>query len=31
VLRDGGLIVSHRDGQFVRHSATPLGLRLLDR
>jgi DNA-binding transcriptional ArsR family regulator len=31
VLRDGGLIVSHRDGQFVRHTATPLGLRLLDR
>ncbi|XUL85695.1 ArsR/SmtB family transcription factor [Streptomyces galilaeus] len=31
VLRDGGLIASHRDGQFVRHSATPLGLRLLDR
>ncbi|MET7573283.1 winged helix-turn-helix domain-containing protein [Streptomyces sp. NPDC005492] len=31
VLRDGGLIASHRDGQYVRHSATPLGLRLLDR
>lgn len=31
VLRDGGLVASHRDGQFVRHSATPLGLRLLDR
>ncbi|WP_420309446.1 ArsR/SmtB family transcription factor [Streptomyces sp. YS-B37] len=31
VLRDGGLIASHREGQFVRHSATPLGLRLLDR
>lgn len=29
VLRDGGLIASHREGQFVRHSATPLGLRLL--
>ncbi|MFJ5307057.1 ArsR/SmtB family transcription factor [Streptomyces sp. NPDC088350] len=31
VLRDGGLVASHREGQFVRHSATPLGLRLLDR
>ncbi|MBK3562230.1 helix-turn-helix transcriptional regulator [Streptomyces sp. MBT62] len=31
VLRDGGLIASHREGQFVRHSATPLGLRLMDR
>ena len=30
VLRDGGLVASHRQGQFVRHSATPLGLRLLD-
>lgn len=30
VLRDGGLIASHREGQFVRHSATALGLRLLD-
>ncbi|WP_405952849.1 helix-turn-helix domain-containing protein [Streptomyces prunicolor] len=29
VLRDGGLIASRREGQFVRHSATPLGLRLL--
>lgn len=30
ILREGGLIASHREGQFVRHSATPLGLRLLD-
>ncbi|MEW1827118.1 helix-turn-helix domain-containing protein [Streptomyces sp. NPDC088196] len=30
VLRDGGLIASRREGQFVRHSATQLGLRLLD-
>ncbi|MEU6261183.1 helix-turn-helix domain-containing protein [Streptomyces sp. NPDC047043] len=31
VLRDGGLVSSHRDGQYVRHWATSLGLRLLDR
>ncbi|MFJ9896647.1 ArsR/SmtB family transcription factor [Streptomyces sp. NPDC091280] len=31
VLRDGGLVASHREGQSVRHSATPLGLRLLER
>ncbi|MBK3572436.1 winged helix-turn-helix transcriptional regulator [Streptomyces sp. MBT65] len=30
ILREGGLIASRREGQFVRHSATPLGLRLLD-
>jgi DNA-binding transcriptional ArsR family regulator len=30
VLRDGGLVASHRDGQYVRHSATPMGRRLLD-
>ncbi|MGW5652113.1 ArsR/SmtB family transcription factor [Streptomyces humi] len=30
VLRDGGLLASRRDGQYVRHSATLMGLRLLD-
>ncbi|MFE5406331.1 ArsR/SmtB family transcription factor [Streptomyces sp. NPDC056580] len=30
VLRDGGLVTSHREGQHVRHSATPIGHRLLD-
>jgi len=30
VLRDGGLVASHRDGKYVLHTATPLGLRLLD-
>ncbi|MFC4465557.1 helix-turn-helix domain-containing protein [Streptomyces xiangluensis] len=30
VLRDGGLVASHRDGKSVLHAATPLGLRLLD-
>lgn len=30
VLRDGGLVDSHRDGKYVLHTATPLGLRLLD-
>ncbi|MFD4408271.1 ArsR/SmtB family transcription factor [Streptomyces sp. NPDC058476] len=29
VLRDGGLVASHRDGRYVLHTATPLGLRLL--
>lgn len=29
VLRDGGLVASHRDGKYVLHAATPLGLRLL--
>ncbi|WP_349307867.1 MULTISPECIES: helix-turn-helix transcriptional regulator [unclassified Streptomyces] len=29
VLRDGGLVASRRDGKYVLHSATPLGLRLL--
>jgi DNA-binding transcriptional ArsR family regulator len=29
VLRDGGLVASHRDGKYVLHTATPLGLRLL--
>jgi DNA-binding transcriptional ArsR family regulator len=29
VLRDGGLVGSHRDGKYVLHTATPLGLRLL--
>ncbi|MFJ6917968.1 ArsR/SmtB family transcription factor [Streptomyces sp. NPDC101133] len=28
-LRDGGLVVSRRDGKSVRHTATPLGHRLL--
>ncbi|WP_461061950.1 ArsR/SmtB family transcription factor [Streptomyces pseudoechinosporeus] len=30
VLRDGGLVASHRAGKCVLHAATPLGLRLLD-
>ncbi|MFE3635037.1 ArsR/SmtB family transcription factor [Streptomyces sp. NPDC059168] len=30
VLRDGGLVTSHREGQHMRHSATPIGHRLLD-
>ncbi|MGV2915734.1 helix-turn-helix domain-containing protein [Streptomyces alfalfae] len=30
VLRDGGLVSSQRDGKRVLHTATPLGLRLLD-
>jgi len=30
VLRDGGLMASHRDGQCVRHSVTLMGYRLLD-
>lgn len=30
VLRDGGLVASRREGQFVRHSVTPMGHRLLD-
>lgn len=30
VLRDGGLVASHRDGKYVLHTATLLGLRLLD-
>ncbi|MEW2166808.1 helix-turn-helix domain-containing protein [Streptomyces sp. NPDC007084] len=29
VLRDGGLVDSHRDGKYVLHTATLLGLRLL--
>lgn len=29
VLRDGGLVASRRDGKYVLHTATPLGLRLL--
>ncbi|MFF2024396.1 helix-turn-helix domain-containing protein [Streptomyces sp. NPDC058171] len=29
VLREGGLITSRRDGQYVVHTATPLGLNLL--
>ncbi|MFK0023853.1 ArsR/SmtB family transcription factor [Streptomyces sp. NPDC090798] len=29
VLRDGGLVASHRDGKYVLHTATLLGLRLL--
>ncbi|MGY5118470.1 ArsR/SmtB family transcription factor [Streptomyces sp. 900105755] len=29
VLRDGGLVASHREGQFVRHSVTSVGHRLL--
>lgn len=29
VLREGGLVASHRDGKYVLHMATPLGLRLL--
>ncbi|WP_406165147.1 ArsR/SmtB family transcription factor [Streptomyces sp. NBC_00996] len=29
VLRDGGLVTSHREGKYVLHMATPLGLRLL--
>ncbi|MGD1221897.1 ArsR/SmtB family transcription factor [Streptomyces krungchingensis] len=29
VLRDGGLLASHRDGRYVLHTATLLGLRLL--
>ncbi|MEU8887915.1 helix-turn-helix domain-containing protein [Streptomyces sp. NPDC048442] len=30
VLRDGGLVMSRRDGKRVLHTATPLGRRLLD-
>ncbi|MGW3288441.1 ArsR/SmtB family transcription factor [Streptomyces sp. NPDC001002] len=30
VLREGGLVDSRRAGKYVLHSATPLGLRLLD-
>ncbi|MGV2916352.1 DUF5937 family protein [Streptomyces alfalfae] len=30
VLRDGGLVVSRRDGKRVLHTATPLGRQLLD-
>ena len=30
VLRDGGLVASRREGQYVRHSVTPMGHRLLD-
>ncbi|MFF0745522.1 ArsR/SmtB family transcription factor [Streptomyces sp. NPDC004111] len=30
VLRDGGLVVSRRDGKRVLHTATPLGRRLLE-
>jgi len=30
VLRDGGLVESHREGQYVRHTVTPVGHRLLD-
>jgi DNA-binding transcriptional ArsR family regulator len=30
VLRDGGLVTSRRDGQYVRHSVTLMGYRLLD-
>jgi DNA-binding transcriptional ArsR family regulator len=30
VLRDGGLVESHREGQYVRHSLTSMGHRLLD-
>lgn len=29
VLRDGGLVASHRDGKYVLHTATLLGVRLL--
>jgi DNA-binding transcriptional ArsR family regulator len=29
VLRDGGLVTNHREGKYVLHMATPLGLRLL--
>ncbi|WP_369241744.1 winged helix-turn-helix domain-containing protein [Streptomyces sp. R21] len=29
VLRDGGLVASHRDGKYVLHMATSLGVRLL--
>jgi DNA-binding transcriptional ArsR family regulator len=29
VLREAGLVTSHRDGKYVLHSVTPLGLRLL--
>jgi DNA-binding transcriptional ArsR family regulator len=29
VLRDGGLVASHRDGKYVLHTATSLGERLL--
>ncbi|MET7697700.1 helix-turn-helix domain-containing protein [Streptomyces sp. NPDC005485] len=29
VLRDGGLVASHRDGKYVLHAATALGIRLL--
>jgi DNA-binding transcriptional ArsR family regulator len=30
VLRDSGLVSSHRTGKYVIHTATPLGLRILD-
>lgn len=30
VLRDGGLVASRREGQYVRHSVTPVGHILLD-
>lgn len=30
VLRDGGLVASRRDGQYVRHTVTLMGHRLLD-
>ncbi|MEV6940453.1 winged helix-turn-helix domain-containing protein [Streptomyces sp. NPDC051172] len=30
VLRDGGLVASRREGQYVRHSVTLMGHRLLD-
>jgi DNA-binding transcriptional ArsR family regulator len=29
VLREAGLVTSRRDGKYVLHSVTPLGLRLL--
>ena len=31
VLRDGGLVTSRREGKYVLHAVTPLGLRLLGR
>ncbi|WP_326766153.1 DUF5937 family protein [Streptomyces sp. NBC_01591] len=30
VLREGGLVASRRDGKWVRHTATPVGRRLLE-
>ncbi|MFJ9041218.1 helix-turn-helix domain-containing protein [Streptomyces sp. NPDC102406] len=30
VLRESGLVASHRTGKYVVHTATPLGLRILD-